>query len=38
MDPKVAAFLARHHTSPREEVEAEVDPYRGKSPPLPLVG
>ena len=32
MDPEVAAFLTRHHTSPREEVAAEVDPYRGKSP------
>lgn len=32
MDPRVARFMARHHRPLREEVEAEVAPYRGRSP------
>lgn len=32
VDPKLARFLERNAVSIREEVEADVAPYRGKSP------
>lgn len=31
MDPAVARFVARHHVSRREEVEADVAEHRGRS-------